>query len=240
MNVFVQCGLRGRLEYAYLAEDNFLFEAYQCLYRGIKWYTPIELLAVHQPYHVVGVCMDPAIKEAAERHRENPRIHFIHGMLWHEDVDTFEHNYYTAIQEYKHPANAEGEKSICPAVTLNTLSQKIREIPGLAQANIKGLHMNIEKSEKNALMGIDWDTYDAPDVIRTSMHDGEIKEICTSILESQGYISVPHPSDFQEYTTFIKKEAYLSKIRDLPENHSGLLTGLGLAHEQQTPPARIY
>ena len=234
MNVFVQCGLRGRLEYAYLAEDNFLFEAYQCLYRGVKWYTPIELLAVHKPYQVIGVCMDPTIQEAAERHRENPRIHFIHSMLWHEDVETFEHNYYTAIDEYEHDANAQGERSICPAVTLNTLFRQIREIPGLAQANIKGLHMNIEKSEKNALMGTDWDTFDAPDVMRISMHGGEIKEICTSILEAQGYICEPHPYDFEEYTTFIKKESYLSKVRDLPEYHAGLLTGLELVSEQNT------
>ena len=204
-NVFVQCGLRGRLEYDYLTFENWHHHAYRSLHSGNKFSITPELFEVNEHYHVVGVCMDPVIEDIRGKYADNPLIHLFHNVIWHEDVDEFAHEYYTAMPEYGSiNTNAGGEPSVCPAITLNTLFQKIRSIPGLEASKIRVLHMNIEKSELNALKGIDWDTFTPPDVMRISTHSPEIRHFVISTLLERGYNLEPCFYDGQEYLTFKK------------------------------------
>ena len=210
MNVFVQCGLRNRLDYAYLAKENFKFVAYQNLYRHTKWFVAPEVLNVDEPYHVIGVCQNPLIEKLINYYRDNPRIHLFYNTIWHEDVEFVDSDKFFSDFDDANP------QPTCPAISLNTLVDKIRNIPGLEYSRIKCIHMNIEGSEREALQGVDWESFTPPDVFRMEIHSDEIGKTCASILESKNYILEEETFGYKNYMMFIKKEAYLTDLRNLP------------------------
>ena len=192
-NVFVQCGLNWTLEYHILANPDFKIRAYEV--EHTKYYVPSILLDTDSQYTVIGVDMHRDKNQILrDKFQENPRIHIWDYAIWHEDVEEFTtHGEFSVVPEYM----AEYEEPMIgtvPAVTLSTLFEKVYSLEDHQEAKIRGLHLNIESSEMNALQGIDWDTFPYPEVIRISTShwhnvdiDAKSREYCVDVLQSHGY-----------------------------------------------------
>ncbi len=200
-NVFVQCGLNHTLEYGLLATDNFKEEAYKV--EHTKYYVPSILLNSDSPYIVIGVDMNREKNDVLrDTYKHNPRIYIWDYAIWHENIKSFTtHGEFGAIREYMGDDEKPRVASV-PAITLNTLFSKVYELPDLHDADIRGLHLNIESSEMNALQGVDWEGFPYPDVIRISTYhwhnpdiDMQSRKYCVETLQEKGYELCDDPRD---------------------------------------------
>lgn len=200
-NVFIHCGLNHTLEYHILSQPDFKKRAYEK--EHTKYYVPSILLESDAPYTVIGVDMHRKKNEQLrDMYQDNPRIHIWDYAIWHEDVEEFTtHGEYSVIPEYMGEDEAQLMGSV-PAITLSTLFDKVYAIEGHADAKIRGLHLNIESSEMNALQGIDWNSFPYPEVIRVSTShwhnldvDKKSRKYCLETLQCHGYEFKEDPRD---------------------------------------------
>ena len=211
--VFIQLGLENKLNYSYLADDNYRTLSPE----GSKFYLP-EPLREKGPFTVIGVDMIKAANDQIrERHQQNPRIYIWDHVIWHEDIPDFKHGTYVADPEYIAPVSYKhfGDQDlISEAITLKTLIKKIRDIPGHADCEISGLHLNIEGSEANVLQSLDLSDISPLSIRVATWHAYIVKSELTvrntkawmSVLTASGYKYVPDPRDAHEYLTFFRDD----------------------------------
>ena len=209
-NVFIQLGLNKRFEYAFLAKEDFKAKALE--FAASRLYCPEVLLSVESPYTVIGVDMNPDKNAILRREIADPNVHILDYVIWHENIKNFWHGDYIAVDDYLPEGKDHAWRFKGEAITFQTLLEKIRALPGLADAVIQGLHVNIEGSEINLLQGIDWETF-CPQVIRIGTHHyfsvaQHINETSPSlvkeILITNGYVFIEDKRDGDEYFTFFK------------------------------------
>ncbi len=223
-NVFIQCGLNTAFEYAFLAAPDFKVQAIEKKRVESKYYCPMTLLSSEKPYTVIGIDFNKQRNEVLRRHyQDNPCIHIWDYVIWHEDLKNFKHSGSEAVEEYTveymrktndfiHPVDETppgAKNGWKDAITLNTLFSKIFDIKGLANANIRGMHLNIESSEYNALKGIDWETFPYPEIMRIATRHGakkspKIHDYCMRTMQEHGYVIYPDHRDKREFFTFFR------------------------------------
>ena len=211
-NVFIQIGLNAALEYNYLAADDFLqraenvkgkFQAHALLLRQVK-----------TPYHVIGVDIQTERNEKLrDRFRSNRRIHILDYAVWSENVSQLACGR-TTITKAQHGYTGRPEFTVAyqsEAITLQRLFEIVRGLVGDSQ--VRCVHMNIEGAEIDVLRGIDWDTFEKPDILRIAVQHGRNKAIdtespayCTDVLLAGGYRLENQPFDGQEYLTFMRND----------------------------------
>ena len=213
-NVFVQLGINSKLEYDYLAYPDFKERAKTS--SDTKYYVPEALIDVESPYAVIGVDMNKwANEKVRQRYKDIPNIHIWDYCIWHENIENFEHGNYVAVDAYL-PEGATHDKERGTAITMMTLIEKIKQIPGHQDVLFQGLHVNIEGSEYNLLQGINWSSF-RPRWVRIgvnhykAVHEsinqkspGYVKDL----LLGKGYIHVPDPRDTDEFLTFHLREDF--------------------------------
>jgi len=214
-NVFVQLGINSKLEYACLAYPDFKERA--AATSDTNRYVPEELLAVERPYTVIGVDMNRLANEhVRQKYKDIPNIHIWDYCLWHENIENFEHGNYVAVDQYLPEGVSHDRKAQGTAITMMTLIEKIKQLPGHQDAVIQGLHVNIEGSEYNLLIGIDWLCFH-PRWIRIGVN--HYKAVHKSInqkspiyvkdtLLANGYTHIPDPRDTDEFLTFHLKRGF--------------------------------
>ena len=210
-NVFIQIGLNLDLEYSYLAEDDFLHKA-----KNVKGkFQAHELLRqVKTPYHVIGVDIQTERNEILrDRFRSNPRIHILDYAVWSENLSQLSCGR-TTITKAQHGYTGRPEFTVAyqsEAITLQRLFEIVRDLVGNCQ--VRCVHMNIEGAEIEVLGGIDWDTFEKPDILRIAVRHSRNKAIdtespvyCCDVMLAEGYRLYSQGIDGQEYLTFIRND----------------------------------
>ena len=211
--VFIQLGLNLSIEYAFLAKPNFKEIAGQLAYS--KFYVPDVLLNVSQPYTVIAVDMNPDKNTALrERHKDIPNLHIWDYVLWHTDIERFEHGDYLSADEFLPEGKEHAWKFIGEAITIETLQQKIKALPGHEGCKVVGLHANIEGAEKYILDDKTLRNF-RPWVIRVGVnHYDSVKQdindenlvFVQQQMEKNAYIHIKNPRDSDEYLTFLRND----------------------------------
>ena len=210
-NVFIQLGLNNSFEYVYLAKQDFKAKALE--FAASKFYCPDVLLSVNRPYTVIGIDMNPDKNAIIRRKMAHPNVHVWDYVIWHENIEDFYHGDYIAVDEYLPDGKDHAWRFKGEAITFQVLLDKIRSLPGHADAVIQGLHANIEGSEINLIHGIDWETF-CPQIVRIGIHHyasvaRHVNEksplVVKEILTANGYVFVDDKRDGDEYMTFLKK-----------------------------------
>jgi hypothetical protein len=213
-NIFVQIGLNDHLDFHYLANPYFKTQ-WENLERK-KFRCHESLLDVSEPYHVVGVdIQSDKNKRIREKHADNPRIHIFDNAIWCEDITELPHGTTAMTDDYHGSRTNFSYSRISEAITLQTLFSRIHQIPGLEEGVIRCVHTNIEYAEIDMIKGINWDTFEKPDVMRIATRHGRNPELdaaghayCLRVLHENGYMRDDTKFDKEEYVTFIRERSY--------------------------------
>ena len=214
--VFIQIGLNQSIEYAFLAKLNFKEIAAQLA--DSKFYVPDVLLNVRQPHTVIAIDMNPdSNAQLREKYKDIPNLHIWDYVLWHTDIEKFEHGDYIAADEFLPEGKEHAWKFIGEAITIETLCQKIKALPGHEECKVVGLHANIEGAEKYLLEGETLRHF-RPWVIRVGVnHYDSVKQdineenpvFIRQQMEKNAYIHIKDPRDSDEYFTFLRNDLFL-------------------------------